>query len=158
VFSGRKVVDMFKKYKVFSKTELQSRSEIFTEQYITQVGIETREMLSIARTMILPASIEYQRRVAQTVTETESAGVDASAMRNSLESIVEKVQVLEDRINELDQEFSYGNLDPHEACMHIRDHVLDAMDGLRVVVDQLEMVVDYKLWPLPGYSQLLTLR
>ncbi|MCF6292690.1 MAG: hypothetical protein L3J04_04765, partial [Robiginitomaculum sp.] len=75
---GQKIASMFKKYKVLTKLELESRIEIFAEKYVTQIGIETREMISIARTMILPAAIEHQHRLAQAIVSTESAGVDAS--------------------------------------------------------------------------------
>ncbi len=153
-----KVASMFKKYKVLTKQELESRTEIFAEKYVTQIGIETREMISIARTMIFPAAIEHQRRLAQAVASTESAGVDTSFLRESLDSITGQIHTLSLRIKDLDDHFAFATLDPHDACVYIRDHVLASMEDLRSAVDALEMVVDHNLWPLPSYSQLLTIR
>ena len=115
-------------------------------------------MLSIARTLILPAAIEHQRRVANAVVSTESAGVDASGLRESLELISDGVHALEQKIAALDEVFSFTQLEPLEACYHIRDHVLSAMEELRAAADFLETRVDQNLWPLPSYSQLLTMR
>tara|TARA_R110000744_G_scaffold143822_1_gene255762 strand:- start:1344 stop:3539 length:2196 start_codon:yes stop_codon:yes gene_type:complete len=156
--NNRVTASMFKKYKVLSNSELDSRAEIFATKYVTTIGIESRQMLSIARTLILPAAIEHQRRVANAVVSTESAGVDASGLRGSLEMIADGVHALEQKIDALDEVFSFTQLEPLEACYHIRDHVLNAMEELRAAADFLETRVDQNLWPLPSYSQLLTLR
>lgn len=156
--NNRQTASMFKKYKVLSNSELDSRAEIFATKYVTTIGIESRQMLSIARTLILPAAIEHQRRVANAVVSTESAGVDASGLRESLELISDGVHALEQKIAALDEVFSFTQLEPLEACYHIRDHVLSAMEELRAAADFLETRVDQNLWPLPSYSQLLTMR
>ncbi len=158
VFKESKVQAMFEKYKILTKSELESRSEIFVEKYVTQIGIETRQMLSIAKTMILPAATEHQRRLAQTINSTVSAGVDAENLRNSLGILAQGVCDLQTRIAELENSACFETHEPFEASIHIRDHVLGAMESLRESVDRLESIVDHALWPLPGYSQLLTIR
>ena len=50
---------MFEKYKVLSKRELESRYEVWVEQYATRANIEAETADSIARTMILPAALRY---------------------------------------------------------------------------------------------------
>ena len=52
-------VEMFEKYKVLSKRELESRYEVWLEQYVIQANIEAETADSIARTMILPAALRY---------------------------------------------------------------------------------------------------
>jgi len=156
--SDPKAEVMFEKYKILSKSELESRTEIFAEKYVTQIGIETRQMISIARTMILPACIEHQRNLACAVNSTVEAGVDASSLKGSLEEIAGLVRSLGLKITDLNDHFSFATLDPHDACVYIRDHVLGSMEDLRMAADKLESVVDHDLWPLPGYSQLLNIR
>jgi len=155
----RKASSMFKKYKVLSKAELESRIETFAEQYHTQIGIEVDQMDEIARTMVLPAAIEHQRRLAAAVNESEKAGVDASNLRAELDriaSLIHKAQqdvmTLEQRWDAMDDEASLASI------AAIRDRVLDAMDALRESVDELEHHVNHELWPLPGYRELLTVR
>jgi len=79
-------------------------------------------------------------------------------LRESLELISDGVHALEQKIAALDEVFSFTQLEPLEACYHIRDHVLSAMEELRAAADFLETRVDQNLWPLPSYSQLLTMR
>ena len=55
----KSTVATFKKYKVLSKRELESRYEVFTEQYVMNINIEAETAASIARTMILPAAVRY---------------------------------------------------------------------------------------------------
>ena len=52
-------VALFKKYGVLSKRELESRHEVFLEQYAVKLNIEGETAASIARTMILPAAVRY---------------------------------------------------------------------------------------------------
>ncbi|MHB1468298.1 MAG: glutamine synthetase III family protein, partial [Solirubrobacteraceae bacterium] len=55
----KSTVAVFKKYKVLSKRELESRHEVFTEQYAVKLNIEAETAASIARTIILPAAVRY---------------------------------------------------------------------------------------------------
>ena len=158
VFKSSRVRTMFEKYNILTNPELESRSEIFAEKYVTQIGIETRQMLSIAKTMILPAAIKHQRNLAQTINTTVTAGVDAENLREALGVLAEGVCELQTRIAELEGSSCYEAHEPFESSLHIRDHVLDAMESLRESADRLESIVDHDIWPLPGYSQLLTIR
>src|SRR6202020_3516437 len=49
----------FSNYGVLSQRELQSRYEVFLEQYVTKLNIEAETAASIARTMLLPASARH---------------------------------------------------------------------------------------------------
>ncbi len=59
----KQTLAMFKKYKVLSKRELESRYEVFTEQYATTVNIESETASSIARTMLLPAAVRHNNEL-----------------------------------------------------------------------------------------------
>ncbi|MFK7760255.1 MAG: glutamine synthetase III, partial [Phycisphaerales bacterium] len=158
VFKSRPVGAMFKKYKVLTKPELESRAEIFAEKYVTQIGIETHQMISIARTMILPGCLKYQHNIASSIAATESAGVDASHLRENLELVVQRIDRLNLAIEHLKSHLDFRQLEAFDASLYIRDHVLASMVELREASDDLERVVDHELWPLPGYSQLLNIR
>ncbi len=159
VFQTPKVRAAFKKYKVLSKDELASRAEIFAEKYITEISIEAEQMAAMARTMILPAAVKHQCNVAEAVGATERAGVDSSALRGELEEFVELVSKFNDRLSELE------SLDVHTSssnitrqCSYCRDKIVPAMEALREMGDELERRVEAELWPMPVYSQLLTIR
>ena len=154
-----KVRAAFKKYKVLSKDELASRTEIFAEKYITEISIEAEQMAAMARTMILPASIKHQCNVAEAVGATEGAGVDSSTLRSELEEFVELVSKFNDRLVELEAlDVHSSNSNIMRQCSYCRDQVVPAMEALREVGDELERRVESELWPMPVYSQLLTIR
>jgi len=149
---------VFRKYKVLSKTELASRAEIFAEKYIIEIGIEAQEMAVMARTMILPAAIKHQRNLAEAIGATEGGGVDCSALRADLEDFVEMVCRFRDRFLELDRTSLPDGLGMLDQCVYCREQIIPAMESLRAAGDLLEAHVDAELWPMPVYSQLLTLR
>jgi glutamine synthetase len=153
-----KVKSIFRKYKVLSKTELESRAEIFAEKYITEISIESEQMASMARTMILPAAIKHQRNIAEAVGATEGAGVDSTALRSELEEFVELVCMFKERIEDLEQVRELPEANLMGQCEYCRDRIVPSMEALRVVGDELETHVEAELWPMPVYSQLLTLR
>ena len=72
---AKKNIDLFRKYGVLNKAEFDSRLHIGYEKYVKQLTIEAETMITLGRTMILPAALAHQTRVADTVANTESAGV-----------------------------------------------------------------------------------
>jgi glutamine synthetase len=152
------VRSMFDRFGVLSHAELESRVEIFAEQYVTQLRIEAEQMVQIARTMILPAAIQHQKNFAEAIGSTEGAGVDCSELRGELEQIVELVSRFRESIEELASVPFPSEEDTMAACRFLRDTVVPMMERIRGFGDQLEARVESSLWPLPSYSELLTLR
>ncbi len=91
VLRQKKIADLFKKYGVLSKAELDSRTHIAYEKYIKQIDIEAQTMISMARTMILPAALQHQAKVAQAVSVTEAAGVKCVDTHQALGEFVNLV-------------------------------------------------------------------
>src|SRR5262249_51546840 len=51
----KQTIETFERYDVLSERELESRFEVFVEQYSTKLNIEAETAASIARAMLLPA-------------------------------------------------------------------------------------------------------
>jgi|TARA_R110000782_G_scaffold57258_18_gene119742 glutamine synthetase len=153
-----KARNLFKKFKVLSKAELDSRAEIFAEQYITCMRIEAETMAAIARQMILPAAFEHQRRVAETVSATERAGVDATDAKESLEEVADLVGRFKAQTAVLSERIGRVPHDAQKGSRMIRDEVFPAMEDLRTLGDALEDLVASDLWPMPTYRDLLAIR
>lgn len=153
-----KARNLFKKYKVLSKAELDSRAEIFGEQYVSRMRIEAETMVAMARQQILPAAFEHQRRIAETVAATERAGVDASDARESLEQATDLVGRFKAQIAALVAALEAVPHDAHKGARVVRDTVFPAMEELRRLGDRLETLVAADLWPMPTYRELLSLR
>ncbi|HET7598713.1 MAG TPA: glutamine synthetase III [Gemmatimonadales bacterium] len=158
VLSSRKNVELFRRYGVLSKTEVESRTHIAIEKYVKQLGIEAETMVSIARTQILPAALLHQERVARAVSATEAAGVRAPDAQAALKEFVGLVGELRAATADLERAAGHHDDDPFRHAQHIKASVKPAMARLRTVVDALETLVSADLWPLPTYRELLFLK
>jgi glutamine synthetase len=140
-------VGAFGRYDVLSERELESRYEVWLEQYIVKANIEAETAHDIAKTMILPAALRHLARCA----ESGLAGAGGEAGTLTTELIA--------AIDELEQANSYPEgAEGLELAKFARDSQLAAMVKVREVADQLEKEVSDDLWPLPKYSEILFVR
>ncbi len=158
VLKSKKNADLFKKYAVLSRPELESRQAIAYEKYVKQLEIEAETMITVARTMILPAALKYQAVVAEAVSTTESAGVKCNDTLAALGEFVNLVSRFRESLGALEKAISHTDADPVRHATWIRDKVRPAMASLRTYADQLESTVSSDLWPMPTYRQLLFLK
>ncbi len=158
VMKSRKNADLFKKYGVLTRPELESRMHIAVEKYIKQITIEAETMVSIARSMILPAALQHQALVAEAVAATDAAGVECQDTREALADFVALVTQLRLATSSLERACAHQDEDPMRHASHMGSAVRAAMAGLRTVVDTLETWVAADLWPLPTYRQMLHLK
>jgi glutamine synthetase len=141
-------VTLFSNYGVLSQRELESRHEVFAEQYVTKLNIEAETAAALARTMLLPAAVRYLAellgaQLPELASETEELiGTFVDAIRG-----LETANLAENQPDELLE---------HARYMH--DVVLPAMDDVRAAADRLEKVVADDLWPLPKYSEILFIK
>ncbi len=149
---------LFKKHKVLSTTELDSRVEIFAEKYITEVCIEAQQMISMSRTMILPAAYKHQRKLAETINATEQAGTDCAHLRETLELFADMAARFQNQIEVVQANLELPEAKALKQCVYCRETVLSSMEKLREYGDMLERHVETTLWPMPTYQELLTLR
>ena len=152
-------VAAFEKFGVFTKTELESRAEIEYETYAKTINIEAKAMIDIAGKQIIPAVIKYVTSLAQSVNSVKSAVADADVSVQS-ELLTESSALLSDAQVALaklkDETAKAGAMEEgREQAVYYRDVVKTAMDALRAPVDELEMIVDKEMWPMPSYGDLI---
>ncbi|MBP3694677.1 MAG: glutamine synthetase III [Thermoguttaceae bacterium] len=152
VYTEEESVALFGKYGVMNETELHSRQEIMAENYCTIRNIEASAMLRIAQTMIFPAVLRHKANILPALTSITQKKV--------LSELDVKIDLLIQGIDELKKALAGVNAQKNvmERARHYRDSVLKGMYALRVIVDNLEMMTDDELWPLPKYMELLFIR
>jgi glutamine synthetase len=158
VLRDKKNAELFKRYGVLSKAELDSRTHIAIEKYIKQLAIEAETMVSIARGQILPAALRHQQQMAEAVASTKAAGVDCSDTTDALRSLVGLVTKLRNATTAVEQASLHHDADPIKHAAQISRELKPAMAELRSTVDMLETLVAADLWPLPTYRDLLFLK
>jgi glutamine synthetase len=154
----KKNIDIFVKYKILSKVEVESREHIFLEKYVKQVLIEAETAIVIAKTQILPAAEHRQTQLAEVVAATEAADVESPDSRTSLEEFVALVSKFRKAIDKLDGTTDFEAHDVHKHAAQIRDKVRPAMGELRELADELETRIPKDLWPLPTYREMLSIK
>ena len=152
-----KNVEMFEKFHVFTRAELDSRAEIKYEAYAKAVNIEARTMIDIASKHIIPAVIRGTKTLAETVNAVVQAGADADVQRELLTEISSLLKETKNALTTLEkvtQEAASKEKGKVQA-EYFHEYVVPAMDALRVPVDKLEMIVDKEIWPMPSYGDLI---
>ncbi|MCC6284342.1 MAG: glutamine synthetase III [Phycisphaerales bacterium] len=158
VLNARKNVEVFRRFSVLSKAEVESRQVAFLEKYCKQVLIEAETASLVASTQVLPAALRHQTLLAQALSAAESASAPATHQRQALTEFVSAVETLVAAIGALEHETDNHDGDPAEHARHVRDHVRPALGELRAAVDALETQVAHDLWPLPTYREMLIIR
>jgi glutamine synthetase len=141
-------VSLFEKHNVLSGRELESRHEVFLEQYVTKLNIEGETAASIARTMLLPAAARHLALLLEA-----QLGELASETSDLIAELTEAMKQLESA--------NLADNQPHELEAHaeyMRDTVIPAMAAVREAADKLEKVVADDFWPLPKYSEILFIK
>ena len=82
-------VELFERFGVFTKAELESRAEIQYETYAKAINIEARTMIDMASKQFMPAFIKYTKTLADTVNSVKAAGADASVQMECLDQVTE---------------------------------------------------------------------
>jgi glutamine synthetase len=140
-------VAAFEKYDVLSHRELESRFEVWTEQYTIRANIEAETAAMIARTMLLPAALRH-------IALVDAAGMEALA--SEARSLTDAFATA---IADLEEANSYPDgVEGLELAEYARDRQLAAMAAVRELGDQLEKIVADDLWPLPKYSEILFIK
>ena len=158
-FVDQKNIDLFAKHKIFNELEIRSRCDIMLEGYCKVVNIEALTMLDMVKKDILPAVFGYINDISASVITmqrigidiTDNAGVELIKKINSLNNdLYKKTSSLEKVLND-----SYYISNITDEAAYYKDNVLPAMQELRTVADELEMLVGKKYWPFPAYGDLL---
>ena len=156
-YTDPKNIELFEKFGVYTRTELESRTEILLENYYKVLNIEALTMVDMAKKQILPAGIRYSKLLADAVNSKKAAGIDteietecAKKASSLTASIYKAVEELEKQLLEAGQ--VKGVL---ETARFFRSNVFTAMQTLRSYADELETVTPEDMWPMPTYSELL---
>ena len=152
-----KAVELFERFSVFTKAELESRAEIQYEAYAKAINIEARTMIDMASKQFLPAFIKYTKTLADTVNAVKAAGVDASVQTETLKEVSALMAETKAALDNLVKTTAdaAAKEEGKVQATYYHTEVVPAMDALRTPVDKLEMIVDKEAWPMPSYGDLI---
>ncbi len=159
-------VNMFEKMHVFTRAELEARTEIKQETYIKKIQIEARIFGDMCLNHIIPVATRYQSElisnvynVKATFSSEEAELINANNLR-LIKQISEHSNYIIEHVEELVEARRVANKldDERERAIAYHDTVAPLLEDIRYHVDKLELIVDDELWPLPKYREMLFIR
>ncbi len=157
VFTDKEAVKIFDG--VLSQHELKARREIMTEQYSKVMNIEAKLMVVMFRTQLLPAAIAYQKLMASSMKKLMDCGV--KGIDEQLRLLKNLTRIISEAIKKADhlevRREKIVLLPWDKRGQQFCDEIGPLCATFRKIVDELENLVDDKLWPLPKYRELLNI-
>ena len=156
-------VRMFDSTGVLNRAELLARSEVKWENYSMKLQIESRVLGDMVVNHVIPAAKRYQNvllqkalGVKQVFGESEAAELNEQDLQ-LIRRIENHAGAIVARVEEMNKERAHANHIDNQRTRAItfHDKVVPLMENIRSHVDDLEMVIDDQLWPLPKYRELL---
>ena len=150
-------VKMYERFNIMSKAELEARKEIMFEQYAGVRNIEALTMIDMASKMFIPSVVYYTKELADTAIAVKEAGADASTQIELLNAVTAKLNEAKAGLEDLKKATAKAQSidDNQEKAEIYKSEVMAAMAELRKPVDELEMIVDKEVWPVPSYGDIL---
>ncbi len=152
-------IALFEKYNVLKARELRSRFDIMLETYNKTINVEGQLMALIANRYVLPAALEYQKRVAESVAAVKAAGGESAESRKLMDTVTRLTDEFKRRTDALTRMLEHesnGSVEAH--AQHFRSKVVPAMEALRETGDALECVIPHDVWPLATYREMLFIK
>ena len=154
-YADEKNLELFRRHRIYTKEEMESRLEISLDEYQKAIHIEAVTMSEILRRQILPAAIRFSSSIASSVQLKESIGVTANADKALCARLSTLCDGLLLRIDELDECVAGTPAETEKAAFYAADEIIPKMEEARKLSDELETVTDKSYWPIPTYSEIL---
>ena len=154
-----KNIELFTKYHIFTKEEIESRYEIWLESYSKILNIESNTMVEMVQKDFLPSVFAYIDKVAATAVTKKSVVSDVSTASEG--KLIKELSQLADEIStgletlKADTAKALATEDPLANAKAYQTVVLSDMDELRKSVDAAETLIPDALLPYPTYDKLL---
>ena len=165
VMVHKNTLDLFEKHKIMNKIEVEARYEIELEEYIKKVQIEGRILGDISSNHVIPTAISYQKKLIENVQGLKDIfGKDfeqyASEQINLIKQISGHISSIMSNVEKMTEERKIANKIAHADkradayCNKVKPY----FDIIRYACDKLELMIDYEIWQLTKYRELLFTR
>jgi glutamine synthetase len=151
------VRELFKSTGVLTPVELQSRYEVYSEQYILSIELEAKLVLDMATTTIYPAAMTYLSELGTSISGAAAMGIGldtgiAKKVAADADAMMKAVTTLSAVLDKHD----FASTEAHmQYCAY---EIRPLMDQVRSHADALEMTVSNAVWPLPKYAEMLFIK
>ena len=151
------VVKLFERTGVLSPVELESRFEVYAEQYVLSIQVEAKLVIDMAKTLIYPAAVDYLSTLASTGADLSAMGVELDT--SVPKSVAEHANAMMAAVSGLSAALEQEDFSSTEEHMQFcAKDIRTRMDEVRSHADLLEAEIADELWPLPKYQEMLYIK
>jgi len=156
-FREASVIELFKSTGVLSPVELESRFEVYAEQYVLSIEVEAKLVVNMAKTIIYPAALTYLSELS--LTNAGLAEIGAELDNSIAKKVASEANAMLKAVEELSTAIAKDDFSSTEAHMQFcANDIRNLMDTVRLHADALEEEVADDLWPLPKYQEMLFIK
>ena len=156
-FADEANIELFEKHKVFTKTEVVSRTEIMLENYSKTIHIEALTMIDMIKKNVIPSVVGYENELVSLVAGKKAIGVSDDMESCILDKLSKLASSMYAKLNTLEDVVVGADTckDEQELAVYSKEKIFESMQELRVVVDEIETIVAADYWTLPTYGEML---
>lgn len=148
------IEELFTRMGVLTPVELESRFDVYAEQYLLAIEVEAKLVVSMAKTIIYPAAVRYLSELSSAIANAAAIGIEMN--KESAQTVSNLIKLLMDGVSKLSAAMAKHDFDSIEEHMqHSAQTIRPLMDQVREYADTLEGEVADNFWPLPTYQEML---
>ncbi|MFN7253580.1 MAG: glutamine synthetase III [Microcystis sp.] len=148
------IEELFTRMGVFTPVELESRFDVYAEQYLLAIEVEAKLVVSMAKTIIYPAAVRYLSELSLAIANAAAIGIEMDKER--AQTVSNLIKLLMDGVSKLSAAMAKDDFDSIEEHMQYSAQTIRLlMDKVREYADTLEGEVADNFWPLPTYQEML---
>lgn len=148
------IEELFTRMGVLTPVELESRFDVYAEQYLLAIEVEAKLVVSMAKTIIYPAAVRYLSELSSAIANAAAIGIEMD--KESAQTVSNLIKLLMDSISKLSAAMAKHDFDSIEEHMQYSAQTIrPLMDKVREYADTLEGEVADNFWPLPTYQEML---
>ncbi len=158
-FVEKETIRIFEKFKVLSKKELESRYEIYQEEYSKHVNIEAQTMVQMAKKQYIPSISSFLQEQVGLLASLQATGLKNPGVKKTVDTLNKGLTAIYEKTEKLEKMTLIAQAVEHadKRGLAFKDKVVPAMNELRVAVDAMETITSSDYWPVPSYAEMLFL-
>jgi len=151
------VKDLFASTGVLSAIELESRYEVYAEQYVLSIEVEAKLVIDMAKTIIYPSAISYLSKLSTANAGMAELGVELdSSVAKKVATETNAMMAAVDKLITTMAKHDFATIEEH--MQFCANDIRGLMGEVRLHADILETEVADELWPLPKYQEMLFIK
>ncbi|CCI31618.1 glutamine synthetase III family protein [Microcystis sp. T1-4] len=148
------IEELFTRMGVFTPVELESRFDVYAEQYLLAIEVEAKLVVSMAKTIIYPAAVRYLSELSLAIANAAAIGIEIN--KENAQTVSNLIKLMMDSVGKLSEAIAKHDFDSIEEHMQYSAQTIrPLMDKVREYADTLEGEVADNFWPLPTYQEML---